>query len=83
MAKNSQPLTNENDDSIVNLCNPKTGEIMAISTRHSPPSFDPATGARRNTKIDALLAQGWRPATDDDRELALAQADENAQKASS
>jgi hypothetical protein len=81
MAKNSKPLTNENDDSIVELCNPETGEIMQIATRHDSPGFDPATGKPRQSKAAALCAKGWRAATDADREAAVKRAEANAAKA--
>jgi hypothetical protein len=78
MAKNSKPLTNENDPSIVELCNPETGEIMQIATRHNTPGFDPATGKPRPSKADELRAKGWRDATDEDRQAALERAEDNA-----
>jgi hypothetical protein len=74
-------LTNDNDPSIVELCNPETGEIMSIAQRHDAQGFDPVTGAPRKSKAAELLAKGWRTATEDDRAFALARAEENAAKA--
>jgi len=70
MGKDSKPLTNEGDPTIAELCNATTGEIASIPTRHD--------GGKRAA---ALLASGWRKATDQDREDALARAEANAKAA--
>lgn len=61
--KDSKPLTNDNDETIVELCNPETGDVMPIATRHDG-------GAR----LSKLRAAGWCDATQEDKDACLTRA---------